>query len=159
MPAECKRMEPEPASACSDVTAADERMGRMVCVEIGVGLDRGLGLSWDQYRELGRHAAHLGYQSVWTNAANGRDPMQVCAQWSVATADVVPGGIGTGISVIPIGYWSPASLASCAATVGEISGGRFVLGVGSGALGTPPSVGRWVWTRAYGRSPRCASGW
>ncbi len=112
-------------------------MGRMVCMEIGVGLDRGLGLSWDQYRELGRHAAHLGYQSVWTNAANGRDPMQVCAQWSVATADVVPGGIGTGVSVIPIGYWSPASLASCAATVGEISGGRFVLGVGSGALGSP----------------------
>ena len=82
-------------------------------MEIGVGLDRGLGLSWDQYRELGRHAAGLGYQSVWTNAANGRDSMHVCAQWSVATADVVPGGIGTGISVIPIGYWSPASLASC----------------------------------------------
>jgi alkanesulfonate monooxygenase SsuD/methylene tetrahydromethanopterin reductase-like flavin-dependent oxidoreductase (luciferase family) len=109
----------------------------MVCVEIGVGLDRGLELSWDQYRELGRNAAHLGYRSVWTNAANGRDPMQVCAQWSVATADVVPGGIGTGISVIPIGYWSPASLASCAATVGEISGGRFVLGVGAGALDDP----------------------
>ena len=111
--------------------------GRMVCVEIGVGLDRGLGLSWDQYRELGRHAARLGYQSVWTNAANGRDSMHVCAQWSVATADVVPGGIGTGVSVIPIGYWSPASLASEAATVGEISGGKFVLGVGSGAIGNP----------------------
>ena len=89
----------------------------MVCVEIGVGLDRGLGLSWDQYRELGRNAASLGYQSVWTNAANGRDSLHVCAQWSVATADVVPGGIGTGVSVIPIGYWSPASLASSAATV------------------------------------------
>lgn len=37
---------------------------------VAVGLDRGLGLSWDQYRELGRHAARLGYQSVWTNAAN-----------------------------------------------------------------------------------------
>jgi 5,10-methylenetetrahydromethanopterin reductase len=112
-------------------------MGRMVGVEIGVGLDRGLGLNWDQYRELGRHAARLGYESAWSNAANGRDPMHVCAQWSVATADVVPGGIGTGISVIPIGYWSPASLASCAATVGEISGGKFVLGVGSGALQDP----------------------
>ena len=103
-------------------------------MEIGVGLDRGLGLSWDQYRELGRNAASLGYQSVWTNAANGRDSLHVCAQWSVATADVVPGGIGTGVSVIPIGYWSPASLASSAATVGEISGGKFVLGVGSGRL-------------------------
>jgi hypothetical protein len=25
-------------------------------------------------------------------------------KWSVATADAVPGGIGTGMSVIPIGY-------------------------------------------------------
>jgi alkanesulfonate monooxygenase SsuD/methylene tetrahydromethanopterin reductase-like flavin-dependent oxidoreductase (luciferase family) len=103
-------------------------------VEIAVGLDRGLGLSWDRYRELGRQAAHLGYQSVWTNAANGRDAMHVCAQWSVATSDLVPGGIGTGVSVIPVGFWSPASMASCAATVGEITGGKFVLGIGSGAL-------------------------
>jgi alkanesulfonate monooxygenase SsuD/methylene tetrahydromethanopterin reductase-like flavin-dependent oxidoreductase (luciferase family) len=106
-------------------------------VEIAVGLDRGLGLSWDQYRELGRYAAQLGYQSVWSNASIDRDAMQICAQWSVATADVVPGGIGTGVSVIPIGYWSPAAMASCAATVGELSGGKFVLGIGSGALHSP----------------------
>src|SRR6478752_8132827 len=86
-------------------------------MEIAVGLDRGLGLSWGQYRELGRYAAGLGYQSIWTNAANGRDSTHVCAQWSVATAEVVAGGIGTGISVIPIGYWSPTALASAAATV------------------------------------------
>lgn len=29
-------------------------------------------------------------------------------------------------------------MASCAATVGEISGGKFVLGVGSGAIQSPP---------------------
>ena len=103
-------------------------------MEIGVGLDRGLGLSWDQYRELGRHSARLGYESVWTNAGNDREPMHICAQWSVASMDVVPGGLGTGISVIPVGYWTAPTLASCAATVGEISGGRFVLGIGSGAI-------------------------
>ena len=106
-------------------------------MEIAVGLDRGLGLSWPQYRELGVHAAGLGYQGIWTNAANGRDSLHVCAQWSVATAAVVPGGLSTGISVIPVGYWSPAALASGAATVGEISGGRFVLGIGSGAIQIP----------------------
>src|SRR5277367_1840431 len=104
---------------------------------IAVGLDGSLGLSWDQYREVGRYAAGLGYQSVWTNSVIDRDAMHICAQWSVASADVVPGGIGTGVSVIPIGYWSPASLASCAATVGEISGGKFVLGVGAGVLHHP----------------------
>jgi alkanesulfonate monooxygenase SsuD/methylene tetrahydromethanopterin reductase-like flavin-dependent oxidoreductase (luciferase family) len=106
-------------------------------VQVGVGLDRGLGLSWDQYRELGRHAARLGYQSVWTNASVDRDAMHICGQWAVASADVVPGGIGTGVSVIPVGYWSVPALASCAATVGEISGGKFVLGVGSGLLHLP----------------------
>ena len=106
-------------------------------MDIGIGLDRGLKLSWDQYRELGRQAATLGYQSIWTNAPYGRDPLHVCAQWSVATADVVPGGIKTGVSVIPIGYWSPAALAASAATVAEISGGRFVLGIGSGAIQIP----------------------
>jgi alkanesulfonate monooxygenase SsuD/methylene tetrahydromethanopterin reductase-like flavin-dependent oxidoreductase (luciferase family) len=94
-------------------------------------------LSWDQYRELGRHVARLGYQSVWTNGGIDRDAMHICAQWSVASADVVPGGIGTGVSVIPVGYWSVPSMASCAATVGELSGGKFVLGVGSGALHLP----------------------
>ena len=106
-------------------------------MEIGVGLDRSLGLNWDQYRELARHAARLGYESVWTNAGIDREPMHICAQWSVASADVVPGGLGTGISVIPIGYWTAPALASCAATVGEISGGKFVLGIGSGAIHNP----------------------
>ena len=106
-------------------------------MEIGVGLDRGLGLNWEQYRELARHAARLGYESVWTNAGIDREPMHICAQWSVASADVVPGGLGTGISVIPVGYWTAPALASCAATVGEISGGKFVLGIGSGAIHNP----------------------
>ncbi|WP_216896564.1 LLM class flavin-dependent oxidoreductase [Nocardia alni] len=106
-------------------------------MEIAVGLDQGLGLSWDEHRELARHAARLGYQSVWTNAGMGRDPLHVCAQWSVASAEVVPGGIGTGISVLPVGQWSVPALAASAAAVGEISGGKFVLGIGSGALHTP----------------------
>ena len=103
-------------------------------MEIGVGLDMQLGLSWEHHRELARHAAHLGYASVWTNAGNARDSMHVCAQWSVASSEVADGGLGTGISVIPAPLWSAPSLASCAATVGEISGGRFILGIGSGGL-------------------------
>ena len=128
-------------------------------MEIAVGLDRSLGLSWDQYRELGRHAARLGYQSVWTNASIDRDAMQICAQWAVASADVAPGGIGTGVSVVPVGYWSVPALASSAATVGEISGGKFVLGVGSGSLHLRRFASRSASTRICGRSPPCASGW
>src|SRR6476659_9428834 len=107
-------------------------------MDIGVGLDQPLGLSWDQHRELARLSAKLGYTSIWTNAGNGRDAMHVCAQWSVASAEVVPGGLETGISVIPVGLWAPPSMASCAGTVGEITGGRFTLGIGSGAIRRRP---------------------
>jgi hypothetical protein len=38
------------------------------------------------------------------------------------------------MSVIPVGYWSVPAVASWATTLGEINGGNFVLGVGSGLL-------------------------
>ena len=106
-------------------------------MEIGVGLDMQLGVSFDEHHELARHAARLGYASIWTNAGVARDPLHVCAQWSNASAEVTPGGLGTGISVIPVGHWSAPALAQSAATVGEISGGTFVLGVGSGSIHSP----------------------
>lgn len=107
-------------------------------MEIGVGLDQQLGLSWDEHRELARLAARQGYSSIWTNAGNGRDAMHVCAQWWGASAEVVEGGLETGISVIPVGLWAAPSMASCAGTVGEITGARFTLGIGSGAIRRRP---------------------
>jgi alkanesulfonate monooxygenase SsuD/methylene tetrahydromethanopterin reductase-like flavin-dependent oxidoreductase (luciferase family) len=107
-------------------------------MEIGVGLDQGLGLSWAQHRELAREAARLGYASVWTNAGIARDPFAVCAQWSLASAGVVPGGLRTGISVVPVPVYTAQGLGSLAATVGELTENRFVLGVGSGSIYSAP---------------------
>ncbi|MGH2369827.1 MAG: LLM class flavin-dependent oxidoreductase, partial [Chloroflexota bacterium] len=56
----------------------------------------------------------------------------VCAQWAAAGEQVVGGGIGTGISVVPVAHWTVPQLAATAGTVGELTGGRFVLGVGTG---------------------------
>jgi alkanesulfonate monooxygenase SsuD/methylene tetrahydromethanopterin reductase-like flavin-dependent oxidoreductase (luciferase family) len=106
-------------------------------MEIGIGLDQSLGLSWEEHRQLAREAAQLGYTSAWTNASVWRDPFQVCGQWSTASAEVVPGGLGTGISVVPVPLWRPVSLASAAASVSELSGGRFMLGIGSGRIHAP----------------------
>lgn len=106
-------------------------------MEIGVGLDNGLGLSFDEHRELAQLAARQGYESIWTNAGNGRDAMHVCAQWWGASAQVKEGGLGTGISVVPVPLWAAPSLASTAGTVGEITGGTFTLGVGSGSIHSP----------------------
>ena len=103
-------------------------------MEIGVGLDRNLGFTVDEFRQLAREAARLGYASIWTNSMRGRESAQMCSQLWAASAEVVEGGLHTGISVVPATFWTVPSLASAAATTAEITGGRFTLGVGSGDI-------------------------
>src|SRR5580700_9642867 len=105
---------------------------------IGVGRDARLGLPFDQVREAAREAARLGFQSLWTPAGGIPDAFHVCAGWSGATAEVVPGGITTATGVVPVRMWTVPALANQAATVAQISGGRFVLGVGSGGSAGRP---------------------
>jgi alkanesulfonate monooxygenase SsuD/methylene tetrahydromethanopterin reductase-like flavin-dependent oxidoreductase (luciferase family) len=56
---------------------------------------------------------------------------------------VVEGGIATGISIIPVALWpSIVTLAVTAGTVSELTGGRFVLGLGSGGIHSAGYRGR-----------------
>src|SRR5919205_128804 len=110
------------------------RGGRM---EIGLGVDPGAGLSFAQQREVARVAAQAGYASCWTPAGVGQDAFQVCGQWWSASRAVVPGGLATGISVVPVPLWSVPALATAAATLGEVTDGRFSLGLGTGAIHSP----------------------
>jgi alkanesulfonate monooxygenase SsuD/methylene tetrahydromethanopterin reductase-like flavin-dependent oxidoreductase (luciferase family) len=97
---------------------------------IGVGLDARLGLSFGQLREMAQEASRLGFESLWTPAGGVPDAFHVCAAWSRDT------GLRTGISVVPAALmWTPSSLAVQAATVGQLSSGRFVLGLGTGGVG------------------------
>src|SRR5206468_9026483 len=66
--------------------------------------------------------------------ATSRDAFHVCSRWNAASSEIIEGGIGTGISVVPVPVWSPAILSSLAGTVGELSGGRFILGIGAGGI-------------------------
>ncbi len=106
-------------------------------MEIGLGVDPGAGLTFPQHRELARAAVALGYESVWTPAGIGNDAFQTCAQWWGASAEARDGGLGTGISVVPVPIWSAPALATAAATLGELTGGRFALGIGSGSIHSP----------------------
>ena len=64
------------------------------------------------------------------------DSFHICAAWSEASRAVLGESLRTGIAVVPAPrMWNPASLAAQAATVGAVSGGRFVLGIGSGGAG------------------------
>jgi alkanesulfonate monooxygenase SsuD/methylene tetrahydromethanopterin reductase-like flavin-dependent oxidoreductase (luciferase family) len=97
---------------------------------IGVGLDGRLGLPFDQLRQAAREAAQLGFDSLWTPAGGVPDSFHVCAAWSEATS------LRTGISVVPAPrMWTPLGLAVQAATLAQLSSGRFVLGVGTGGYG------------------------
>jgi alkanesulfonate monooxygenase SsuD/methylene tetrahydromethanopterin reductase-like flavin-dependent oxidoreductase (luciferase family) len=89
-----------------------------------------LGLSFAELRQAGREAAQLGFESLWTPAGGVPDAFHVCAAWSE------DGPLRTGISVVPAArMWGPLALAAQAATVGQLSEGRFVLGIGTGGYG------------------------
>jgi alkanesulfonate monooxygenase SsuD/methylene tetrahydromethanopterin reductase-like flavin-dependent oxidoreductase (luciferase family) len=97
---------------------------------IGVGLDARLDLPFEQLRAAAREAAGLGFQSLWTPAGAVPDSFHVCSAWAQDTS------LRTGISVVPAArMWTPLGLAAQAATLAQLSAGRFVLGVGTGGYG------------------------
>ncbi len=102
----------------------------MRSVLIGVGLDARLGLSFGQLREMAQEARRLGFESLWTPSGGVPDAFHVCAAWSRDT------DLRTGISVVPAALlWTPPALAVQAATVAQLSAGKFVLGLGTGGVG------------------------
>jgi alkanesulfonate monooxygenase SsuD/methylene tetrahydromethanopterin reductase-like flavin-dependent oxidoreductase (luciferase family) len=104
--------------------------GILPVMMIGVGLDARLGLPFDQLRAAAREAARLGFESLWTPAGGVPDSFHVCSAWSQDT------GLRTGISVVPAArMWTPLALAAQAATLAQLSKGRFVLGLGTGGYG------------------------
>lgn len=104
---------------------------------VGVGIDTRLGLSRAQQKTLVQESARLGYQSLWTPAGlTGRSIFQICRDWWEATTSVVAEGLRVGTSVIPFPGWSVPTLAAESASLNEVTGGKFVLGIG---LGSYPS--------------------
>jgi len=106
-------------------------------MEIGVGLDASLGLSFGEQAELSQEAARLGYTSIWTPEAPGHDAFQVCVQRWAASRQVVPQGIATGIAVSPVMYRTPMALAMSGGTVSSLTDGKFFMGIGSGGAHRP----------------------
>ena len=97
-------------------------------MEIGLGIDAGAGLTFAEHRDVARTAARRGYESCWTPSGVGQDAFQVCAQWWGASGDVLPGGMATGISVVPVPLSTAPALATAAATLGELTAGTLHAG-------------------------------
>ena len=86
----------------------------------------GLGLSAAEQLQVVREADRLGYDSVWAAEAYGSDAATVLA-WLAASTEKIK--LGSAIFQIPAR--SPAMTAMTAATLDQISGGRFQLGLGT----------------------------
>ena len=106
-------------------------------MEIGVGLDASLNLSLDQQAEFSKEAARLGYTNIWTPEGTGQDSFQLCAQRWAASREVVAEGLTTGIAVSPVMYRTPVAFAMSGGTLSELTGGRFIMGIGSGGAYQP----------------------
>src|SRR5207244_13496462 len=73
-----------------------------------------------------RTVERLGYESVWTSQLPpARDAALVLAAYAAATERLK---VGTG--VLPIYTRHPTAMVQMAATLDEVSGGRFILGIG-----------------------------
>lgn len=97
---------------------------------IGAGLDARLKLPFGELREAARQAQRLGFESLWTPAGGVPDAFHVCSAWLEDT------GLRTGISVVGAARgWTPLTLALQTATLVQLHGGEFVLGLGTGGTG------------------------
>jgi 5,10-methylenetetrahydromethanopterin reductase len=103
---------------------------------IGAGLDGRLGLDFATLRDLGIEATAMGFESIWTPSGGVPDAFHLCAGWAQATIASHDRATPTGIAVVPAPrYGIPWTIAIQAATVSLISGGNFILGLGTGGSG------------------------
>lgn len=114
-------------------------------MKLGVGVSEDLPVAVQQ--RLAVDVEGAGLTSLWTNEAAGRDALLLCQAWAAATTT-----LEVGIGVVPLWTRSPAQLAMASATLQEVSGGRFLLGIG---VSHPATMG--AWHGAEVRRPRTAA--
>jgi probable F420-dependent oxidoreductase len=83
-----------------------------------------------------RLAEESGYTDIWSAEVGGADGFAV-----LAAAATVTNSLRLGTAIVPVFSRPPALLAMGAATVDSISGGRFVLGLGTS---TSIIIGSWM---------------
>jgi F420-dependent oxidoreductase-like protein len=96
-------------------------------VRLGVHIGYwGLGLSAAEQLEIVQEAERLGFDSVWTAEAYGSDAVTILA-WLAGQTERIK--LGSAIMQMP--GRSAAMTAMTAATIDQLSGGRFLLGIGT----------------------------
>ena len=84
------------------------------------------GLTASEIVECVKQAEDLGYESAWVAEGHGGDQFAILAACAIATSRI---RLGTSISSVFVR--SAPTIAMAAATIDQLSNGRFVLGLGS----------------------------
>jgi F420-dependent oxidoreductase-like protein len=95
-------------------------------LRLGLALPYGGQLSFPESLELTRRAEALGFDSVWVPEAWGFDAVSILGALAVRTERIK---LGTGI--VNVYSRTPALIGQTAATLDALSGGRFILGLGT----------------------------
>jgi alkanesulfonate monooxygenase SsuD/methylene tetrahydromethanopterin reductase-like flavin-dependent oxidoreductase (luciferase family) len=106
-------------------------------MDIGIGLDATLNLSFADQADLAQEAARSGYTNIWTPEGAGQDSFLLCSQRWAASCQVTAEGLTTGIGVSPVLYRTPVAFAMSGGTVSQLTGGRFIMGIGAGGAYRP----------------------
>jgi probable F420-dependent oxidoreductase len=101
----------------------------------GLALPLNLALPVRGFVEVAQRAEAAGYDRLWVAEAGNNDAFGLLTAVALGTSTV---GLATG--VVPIYTRTPSLMAQCAATLQDVSGGRFTLGVG---VSSKTIVERW----------------
>jgi F420-dependent oxidoreductase-like protein len=107
----------------------------MAKVHFGVTLPQ-IKRPWEDTRAVAIELDRLGFHSVWFNDHLYGVPMPqlpILEAWTALTAvGALTSKVELGTLVTPVGFRNPALLAKMAATLDVITGGRVIVGLGSG---------------------------
>jgi alkanesulfonate monooxygenase SsuD/methylene tetrahydromethanopterin reductase-like flavin-dependent oxidoreductase (luciferase family) len=102
-------------------------MGRVTGADVPLGVVLRDPLPWDEALDVVRTAEDTGYEAVFVPEIQAREAFATLAGFAANTERI---RLGTGI--VTVASRAPATTAMAAATVHEASGGRMILGIGSG---------------------------
>ena len=103
-------------------------------MKIDIEFNSGAQLPMDAIPELARLAEEHGFDCAWGGEANNKDPTVMLSAIAAATTR-----LKVGSAIYHILGRTPVTLALQAAGLDELSGGRFLLGIGS----SNPTIAKW----------------
>jgi len=103
-------------------------------MKIDIEFNSGAQLPMDAIPELARSAEALGFDCAWGGEANNKDPTVMLSAIAAVTTR-----LKVGSAIYHILGRTPATLALQAVGLDELSGGRFLLGIGS----SNPTIAKW----------------